>query len=136
VRPVEPELEQFQEMQEIAGGADDGPIVMLNLNRYRDRDAYARYGEVALRVLQQIGGRVLWQAPVQGTVVGDDSDSFDDVLAVWYPSAAAFLALATNPEILEAREHRLQGLERAAILRCDGAGEPELPAPSADLLPG
>lgn len=134
--PVEPEPEQLEEMRGIAGGPDDGPVVMLNLNRYRDREAYGRYGQVAARVLKRVGGRILWHAPVQGTTVGDDSDLYDDVLAVWYPSAKAFLALATDPEILEAREHRQQGLERAAILRCDAAAEPVLPAPSADLLPG
>jgi hypothetical protein len=36
--PVEPSPEQLAEMQEIAGGPDDGPLV-INLNRYRDPDA-------------------------------------------------------------------------------------------------
>lgn len=129
--PIEPDPEQLSEMQAIAGGPDDGPVVMLNLNRYADREAYARYGEVALRVLERLGGRVLWHAPVQGTTIGDENDRYDDVLAVWYPSAAAFVALATDPEILAARGHRIEGLERAAILRCDGAAEPVLEPPGS-----
>ena len=129
--PVEPDLEQLQEMQALAASPDDGPIVMLNLNRYRDREAYGRYGEVALRVLERLGGRILWHAPVQGTVIGEGEERFDDVIAVWYPSAAAFVALATDPEILEARAHRVEGLERAAIFRCDASDEPVLAAPEA-----
>lgn len=124
--PVEPSTEQIAEMQVIAGGPDDGPLVMLNLNRYRDPAAYARYGEVAQRVLERVGGRVLWHAPVTGTVIGDGEERFDDVIAVWYPSAAAFLQLAGDPELLGARDHRLEGLERAAILRCGAADEPVL----------
>ncbi|HEY7268140.1 MAG TPA: DUF1330 domain-containing protein [Solirubrobacterales bacterium] len=129
--PVEPNPEQVAEIQGVAGGPDDGPLVMLNLNRYRDRDAYLRYGEVAQRVLERVGGRVLWHAPVQATVVGEGEERFDDAIAVWYPSAAAFLQLATDPELLEARPHRLEGLERAALLRCDGDAQPTLSAPEA-----
>jgi len=121
--PVEPTPEQIVEMQAIAGGPDDGPLVMLNLNRYRDPAAYARYGEVAQRVLDRVGGRILWHAPVDGTVIGEGEERFDDVIAVWYPSAAAFLQLVADPELLAAREHRLEGRERAALLRCEGAAE-------------
>jgi hypothetical protein len=32
--PVEPTPEQLAEIQAIAEGPDDGPLVMLNLNRY------------------------------------------------------------------------------------------------------
>lgn len=127
--PVEPDQQQIEEARDVAGGPEDGPIVMLNLNRYNDREAYARYGEVAFRVLERLGGRILWHAPVQRTVIGDDTDLYDDVIAVWYPSAEAFIALATDPEILEARADRIEGLERAALLRCDGPSEPSLAPP-------
>ena len=126
--PVEPDLEQFEEIRRLAESADDGPIVMLNLNRYRDRDAYARYGEVAMRVLERLGGKILWHAPVQRTVIGDEHDVYDDVIAVWYPSAAAFVELATDPEILRAREHRVEGLEKAALLRCRSGADAVLQA--------
>jgi uncharacterized protein (DUF1330 family) len=129
--PVEPSPEQIAELQAVAGGPDDGPLVMLNLNRYRDPEAYLRYGEVAQRVLERVGGRILWHAPVRGTVVGEGEERFDDVIAVWYPSAAAFIQLATDPELLAARPHRLEGLERAALLRCDGDARPTLGAPEA-----
>ncbi len=68
---VEPDEQQFAELGAIAGGPDDGPLVMLNLNRYRDRAAYGRYGAVAAAVLERLGGRVLWHAAVNGTVIGD-----------------------------------------------------------------
>jgi uncharacterized protein (DUF1330 family) len=130
--PVEPTPDQVAEIQAVAQGPEDGPLVMLNLNRYRDPAAYARYGEVAQRVLERVGGRILWHAPVDGTVVGEGEERFDDVIAVWYPSAAAFIELATDPEILQARPHRLEGLERAALLRCQGADDPVLKALTGD----
>ena len=65
--PIEPDERQFAEVAALAGGDADGPVVMLNLNRYRERaeygeepgggetsdvsgrEAYMRYGAVASR---------------------------------------------------------------------------------------
>jgi uncharacterized protein (DUF1330 family) len=113
---VEPDERQIAEITALAADGD-GPVVMLNLNRYRDREEYLRYGAVALTVLERVGGRILWQAEARQTVVGDGS--WDEVLAVWYPSVSAFLALANDPDLLAAREHRLAGLEEAALICCD-----------------
>ena len=63
-------------------------------------------------------------------MIGDDSDVYDEVIAVWYPSAAAFMALATDPEILEARADRVAGLERAALICCEAGSEPRLDVPT------
>lgn len=117
---------------------------MLNLNRYRERaeyegevpggassdvsghEAYMRYGAVARAVLARLGGGILWQAESKRTVIGDETDLYDEVIAVWYPSLAAFVALATDPEILAARPHRVAGLQRAALVCCESGAEPVL----------
>jgi uncharacterized protein (DUF1330 family) len=145
--PIEPDEQQFAEIAATVGTEADGPVVMLNLNRYRERaeyegevpdgldadvsghDAYVRYGAVAVAVLARVGGRVLWQADARSTVVGDETDRYDEVVAVWYPNLAAFMALATDPDILAARAHRCAGLERAAIIACASGAEPALVAP-------
>jgi len=135
--PVNPSREQLAAIGALADSDADGPLVMLNLNRYREhaaydgdppggespdvsgREAYGRYGEVALKVLARVGGGIIWHAPATMTVIGDDSDAYDEVIAARYPSARAFLELALDPEVGEALAHRGAGLERAAILRCD-----------------
>jgi uncharacterized protein (DUF1330 family) len=139
--PIEPDQDQLTEIGARAGGDSDGPVVMLNLNRYREsaayggdppaggsrdvsgREAYGRYGVVAQEVLGRVGGRILWYAGAEQTVIGDDTDRYDEVIAVWYPSRAAFLSLATAPEILAALPDRVAGLERAAILCCESVPE-------------
>jgi uncharacterized protein (DUF1330 family) len=135
--PVNPTSEQIAAVTAIAGTEADGPLVMLNLNSYRDRaaydgdppgggspdvsgrEAYERYGQTALALLARVGGEILWHAPATLTVIGDESDSYDEVIAVRYPSAEAFLALALDPEVGVALAHRDAGLERAALIRCD-----------------
>lgn len=135
--PVSPTQEQLAAVAAIAGSDRDGPLVMLNLNRYRDhadysaeppgglspdvsgREAYERYGEKALEVLTRLGGEILWHTQATMTVIGDQSDIYDEVIAVRYPSAQAFLTLAMDPEIGVALAHRDAGLVRAALIRCD-----------------
>jgi uncharacterized protein (DUF1330 family) len=119
---VEPDAEQFAAVAAVAGGDRGGPVVIVKLNP--NREAYMRYGEVASAVLERVGGRILWYTEAKSTVIGDDSDSYDEVIAVWYPNLAAFTALATAPEVLEAREHRLAGLERAALICCEPGAYP------------
>lgn len=133
---VNPRQDQLQELASIAGSPEDGPVIMLNLNRYRDqaeyegdppggvsadvsgREAYGRYSAVALSILEREGGRILWYTTSPGTVIGGDSERYDEVIAVEYPSVQAFLALAMDPAILEAMAHRSAGLEQATIIRC------------------
>ncbi|HEU0023884.1 MAG TPA: DUF1330 domain-containing protein [Thermoleophilaceae bacterium] len=144
--PIEPDQAQMAEIAELAGADGDGPVVMLNLNRYRERaeydgdvpggessdvpghEAYMRYGVVATEVLARVGGRILWHTDSKRTVIGDETDRYDEVIAVWYPSLAAFAALATDPELLAARPHRVAALERAALVCCESGGEPLLAA--------
>src|SRR5919199_1781466 len=116
---INPTREQLEAVAAIAGTPSGGPLVMLNLNRYRDRAEYERYGEAALAVLERVGGEVLWHAPATMTVIGEPAESWDEAIAVRYPSAQAFLDLALAPKILAALPHREAGLERAAVIRCD-----------------
>ena len=142
--PINPTSEQIAALSAVAGTETDGPLVMLNLNRYREhaaydseppggespdvsgREAYARYGVAAQAMLERVGGKILWYAQSDSTVIGDESDRYDEVLAVWYPSRAAFLSLATAPEILAALPHRVAALDRASIVVCEAGPEPVL----------
>jgi uncharacterized protein (DUF1330 family) len=144
--PILPNEEQFAALAAIAGSDADGPKGMLNLNRYRERasyedevpdglspdvsgrEAYLRYGVVAARVLARLGGRIMWEAESRYTVIGEERDRVDEVLAVWYPSVAAFIELATDAELLAAHPHRAAGLESAVLLCCDAGPEPVLEA--------
>lgn len=129
----------------IGGRAPDGPFVALNLNRYRDRasypagtanadvsgrEAYLRYGSVALAAIHAVGGRILWAADAEETAIGCGHDRYDEVVAVWYPSRAAFLALERHPGYREAFElHRRASMEHATLLFFAAGAEPTLRTP-------
>jgi hypothetical protein len=121
---IEPTHEMIAELAAIAGGPDDGEFVMLNLNRYRDRDRYQLYAAVAAQVLPEVGGSIDWYTPAVGTVVGEPGERWDEVIAVRYPSVAAFLKLATDPRIAEVLADRAAGLEAATLVRCTSPPAP------------
>ena len=128
----------------VAGTDDDAPVVMLNLNRYRDlasygddrdqeglsgRAAYLRYGIVAKAAIEAGGGKILWATDAGAPVIGCDHDAYDEVVAVWYPSHAAFLALTDHPGYVEALEHRDAAIDQAALIPCVGEAEARLGTP-------
>ena len=123
---------------------DDGPVVMLNMNRFaaqaayedgRDAEgmtgaqAYLRYAVVAVAAIDAVGGKVLWQAPATAPIIGCDHERYDEVIAVWYPSRSAFLRLTDHPGYTEALAHRDAGLDQAVVIPCDGSDTPVLKGP-------
>ena len=126
------------------GAEDTSPVVMLNLNRYRDRaqypdgtpdadvsgrEAYLRYGVVAYAAIKSVGGEILWATDAAETIIGCDHDVYDEVVAVWYPSRAAFLGLAAFPGYMEAHAHRDAAIAQAALIATRGETEPRLAQP-------
>ena len=126
----------------LSARSGDGPFVALNLNRYRvravypdgtpdaevsGRKAYARYGLVAVQAILATGGQVLWSADASDVVIGCDHERYDEVVAVWYPSRAAFLRLEEHPGYREAFElHRRAAVEHASLLFFRAGPKPEL----------
>ena len=106
----------------IAAGSDDGPVLMLNLNRYRaetgypDGAPYRAYMAALDTLLDQVGGRVVWRAAVRGQVVGDRP--IDEAIGIWYPTHQAFLDLTTAPGSAENMRLRRLAIERADLHRC------------------
>jgi len=144
--PLHPEPIGAQ-LAAIAAHTPDGPIVALNLNRYRaraayppgtpdadvsGREAYMRYGIVALQAIASVGGKIVWATEARNVAIGCTHDAFEEVVAVWYPSRAAFLAIERFPGYRTAFElHRHAAIEHAALLLCDAGPEPKLTSPWA-----
>lgn len=115
---------ESQQMQEFFGAPEDGPFVMVNLLKFKPsaeyadgsdahltgREAYARYGEAVSRLVEGLGGRVLYSGAVTGLMIGEVEDLWDMVALAEYPSLAAFQKMATSPEMRAIEHHRSAGL--------------------------
>lgn len=121
---IRPNPEQFQELAQVP---DDKPVVMLNLLKFKKKaegeegsgaEAYARYGESAVRMIGETGGRLLWQARADQILIGDPEEDWDTVLLVEYPSRKAFIEMVSRPDYMKSHEHREAGLERTIVIAC------------------
>ena len=119
---------------------DRGPVVMVNLVRFRERsldgsgsgwDAYSRYSKGDMPLLKKVGGTIIWAGNVEGVSVGDLGDGrWDWVVLVHYPSRAAFLEMMTSTEYAAINTDRENGVEDHVIL-CANQTYAKLAATSA-----
>jgi uncharacterized protein (DUF1330 family) len=107
------------------------PIVMLNLLKFRTkavyadgrvsdltgRGAYEIYANAMRKVVEEQGGRFLFAGEIASMVIGEVEDVWDTCALVEYPSAAAFAAIATSPEVAAIGVHRAAGLEGQLLIR-------------------
>jgi uncharacterized protein (DUF1330 family) len=125
-----------QQFQQLAQAPDSGPVVMLNLLKFKKQasdgsgtgaEAYGRYGEAALKFVERTGGKLLWQGRAEQLLVGEEAEQDWDVVAlVQYPSRKAFLEMVANPDYQKSHGHREAGLEKTVLLACRSVGRNEL----------
>jgi uncharacterized protein (DUF1330 family) len=117
---ITPNVDQFQAL---AAAPDEGPVVMLNLLKFKPggAEAYARYGDAALGMVEERGGRLLWSGRAEQVLIGDPAADWDVVALVEYPSRGAFIEMVSSPAYLEAHAERQAGLERTIVVACSPA---------------
>ena len=98
--------------------ADQGPVVMLNLLRFRSdggRERYLEYARALTEVLPRFGGEVLYAGDGDTPRVAEDGQAWDAVLCVRYPSRAAFSQMVADPGYQRVTHLRTQALLEAVL---------------------
>jgi uncharacterized protein (DUF1330 family) len=116
------------------GTPEAGPVVMLNLLRFRDmadyshapdlapdgpvsgREAYDRYMRDMRPLLEASGGNVLFSGSSAGFLIGPQDETWDHVLLVRQASKAAFLAFASDPQAQRITAHRTAAISDSRLL--------------------
>ncbi len=120
------------------GAPEDGPYVMVNLLKFKakaeyadgsdadlsGREAYARYGAEVSKLVQKLGGRMLYSGAVTSLMIGEVEDLWDMVALVEYPSLEAFRNMAMSPEMHAIEHHRKAGLAGQLNIRTKAAVAP------------
>jgi uncharacterized protein (DUF1330 family) len=139
-----PEPDQLVSYAAPIADGTDGPVVMLNLNKYREvaayadgretggrsgREVYLDYGVVAQQALAAVGAKILWATEATAPLIGCDHDAYDEVLAIWYPSRASFVELTNFPGYQDALVHREAALAWSSLIPCVGSDDATLKTP-------
>ena len=102
-----------------------GPVVMLNLLRFRPdggRERYADYLEHFRRTAAPHGAEVIYVGEGSTALVADPGQSWDAVLLVRYPSRQAFSEMVRDPEYSAGTHLRTEALEEAVLQATTGWG--------------
>jgi len=93
---LHPDRAQFEALASLE---TDGPVVMLNLLRFKPdggREAYAKYAAAAGPFLTKVGASLRFRADARATVIGDEE--WDEMILVEYPSKQAFFEMSGDPD--------------------------------------
>lgn len=111
-----------------------GPIVMMNLLRFRDvadysatpalapadpipgAEAYERYMAHTLPYLREAGGEVVFLGRARDFLIGPEHERWDLVVLVRHQSPQAFLSFASNEAYLSGMGHRLAAIADSRLL--------------------
>ncbi len=123
---VDPTREQLGAMMKMA---DDGPIHMLNMLRFRDHaayedgreatgaEAYAAYGAESGPIFKRVGGKIAYSWSPKLVLIGPDAEYWDMIFVAEYPNAAAFGDMVKDPEYQKAVKHRQAAVEDSRLIR-------------------
>ena len=111
-------------LQEFIEAPDSGPVVMVNLLRFKMQTeggesgvkVYERYVRNAAEFLTAVGGRLLWKGAAHQLIIGSKDQRWDRVLLIEYPSRKAFLQMVENPAFMEVQQDRVTALEETILL--------------------
>lgn len=112
------------QIKEWTSGSVEGPIVMVNLLKFREkalyedgrdtdlsgREAYQRYGTEVTKLVRQLGGRFVYGGAVTMTLIGEVENDWDVIALAEYPSRKAMLEMTMSPKYREIEVHRHAGL--------------------------
>jgi uncharacterized protein (DUF1330 family) len=108
----------------------EGPVLVLSLNRYRDRasdpltgvqqtgrEVFRPYFRHTVAAFSRMGAHILWMGHSHGVVAGAlDMPEWHDIMAVSYPSYDAVSRMIENPGLQSKARYRIAGLESSWIV--------------------
>ncbi|MDE2849781.1 MAG: DUF1330 domain-containing protein [Acidobacteriota bacterium] len=129
---IAPEPEQIEELLK---GPAEGPVVMVNLLRFKKEadapdegltgeEAYGRYGAQMVQWVTSQGARLIWSGRADSMVIGDTDEYFHAIALMEYPSRAEFLRIIGDPRVAEYSVHRTAGLEMQWLIATTTTFEP------------
>ena len=123
--------------------ADDGPVWMVNLMKYREVADYVDgrkttiSGQAAddlyspIDSLTAVGAEIVFLGDVDQQLLGDNT-VWDRIAVVKYPTRKSFIDMQSRPEFQESHKHKDAGMDKTFVIGCQPL---QVPEPPPDLEP-
>ncbi|MGE0821292.1 MAG: DUF1330 domain-containing protein [Candidatus Binatia bacterium] len=109
-----------QALQTFLSNGDKGPVVMLNLLKFKadgGEEAYGKYAEAVGKIVADHGGKVMYVGRAAERMVG--TEDWDAIALVQYPTRKALIEMFNSPEYQAIHHYREEGLERTVLYATD-----------------
>jgi len=122
INAMGPTPEQMQQFMALP----DGPIVMVNLLKFKPdggAEEYGKYGTKILPILKRIGARILFSGEAKVCMIG--AGDWDQIALVEYPDKMALIEMSRSDEYQAIHHHRAAGLQgqiNYAVVQADIGG--------------
>lgn len=113
---ITPEPVNREGFADLSSRLAEGPVAMLNLLSFKPeggRERYLEYGAAVLPLLEEVGGRVVFQGEAAPALFGEES--WDLVLLVEYPTRQAFLDMVRSPDYQAIAHLRTEALAKGEL---------------------
>lgn len=112
------------------------PISMLNLLQFKEKaeyedgreteltgeQAYAIYGKGVAKIIDGLGGRIIFGGVARNMLIGQIDQLWDQVAIAEYPSMEAMGMMMQMPEYQAIHVHRHAGLAGQLLIECAAGG--------------
>ncbi len=118
------------QLEQLLAKAPKGPILMLNLLKFKEHaeypdgretqlsgaEAYALYGAGVGKLIAALGGRAVYQGVPNVLVIGEGDTPWDAIAIVEYPSLESFQKMLASEAYQEVHVHREAGLDHQLLI--------------------
>ena len=99
-----------EQIQNLLQSGYEGPVAMVNLLAFKDKNSYLRYVAGVEKIGGKFGLKLLFWGDVVTTVIGKDV-GFQTIAIMEYPSLQTFIEFASSKKYAAIKKHRIEGLE-------------------------
>jgi len=82
--------------------------------------AYARYANIAGKMINDLGGRMVFSSPVNQIMIGPDNPKWNKAAIMYFPTRQAFMDMLTDPEFQKTSRHRKAALAQHYMMHLSG----------------
>ena len=128
-------LPNKQQIEGFLAPGSEGPIYMVNLLKFKAQAeyedgratdltgeaAYGLYAQGVAKLLEEVGGTIVFSADVERLVLGEVEELWDKIAIAMYPSRQAMLQMMSSPAMQQIGQHRAAGLAGQLNIETIGA---------------
>ena len=104
-----------EQIQDLLQSGHEGPVAMVNLLTFNDKDSYLQYAAGVEEIGGEFGLKPLFWGDVVTTVIGEDVE-FQTIVIMEYPSLQAFMAFVSSKKYDAIKKYRIEGLESQFLI--------------------